>query len=77
MTIDMLYEQLPRFRQKDPPPGSDRKLPIISGVIDEYGKKIQGAKDDMALTFYMCLCVMDWILKEEMPGLDYRYIKGY
>lgn len=71
-TLDGLYDQLPRFKERDPPPGSERKFPIISGCIDDQGRKIQGAKDDRALTFFMALCVMDWLLKRKMPGVDYR-----
>lgn len=75
LMINKLLEQLPRFRLKEPGPGSARTLPKASGKIDENGKEIKGAKDDMAFTFFMALCILDIILKESIAGIDYNYIK--
>jgi hypothetical protein len=77
ITRNKLLEQLPRYKSRLPTEGTrKRKLPIISGTINEEGKKIKGQKDDLALSFFMALFFLDNILRERIPGIDYRYIKG-
>lgn len=74
MMIQKVLEQIPRFRLKDPPIGSNG-LPKLSGKFDENGKEVKGAKDDMAFTMFMALYMLEGILKETIPGLDYNYIR--
>lgn len=70
-----LFEQVPRFRLKEAPEGSNRRTPMITGKVDENGKRVKGAKDDLALTFFMALFFIEGISKETIPGFDYKYIK--
>lgn len=75
VTREKLLEQIPRFRLRDPTPGTSRSMPIMSGKIDENGRQVKGMKDDMAFSLFMTLYMVDKILKESIPGFDYSYIK--
>lgn len=70
-----LLEQIPKFRLKEAPEGSKKKMPILSGKFDERGKQVPGANDDTALAFFMCLYFLEGITQETIPSFDYKYIK--
>lgn len=70
-----LLEQIPRFRIKEPSENSRRVTPIITGKLDENGKKVKGVNDDLALAFFMGLYFIEGISQETIPGLNYQYIK--
>lgn len=72
----MLLEQIPRFRIKQPMPGSSRKRDIITGKLDETGKFSRTSKDDLAFAYFASLWLIDGISSEEIPNLDYSFIKG-
>lgn len=74
--LNKLHEQLPRFRLKPPSEvSSTRRLPLITGKLDENGKMVRGAKDDLAFITFAAIYFVVNIGAESIPGLNYRFIK--
>lgn len=76
ITLNKLLEQLPRFRLKPASQvSSSRRLPLITGKLDENGKMVKGAKDDLAFICFAGIFFVVNIGAETIPGLNYRFIK--
>jgi len=76
-TLAKLSEQLLRFKsapRKDPVTGKIR-LPKISGRIDNDGKEIKEAKDDLGFTFFMFSYFIEKLSNREIPATDVDYVK--